>query len=36
MAEQRGILKAESTLDEVTFYKSKDGFMIRQKGAVSA
>jgi len=36
MAKQRGIFKAEGTLDEVTFYKSKDGFMIRQKGGVSA
>jgi hypothetical protein len=36
MAKQRGIFKAEGTLDEVTFYKSKDGFMLRQKGGVSA
>jgi hypothetical protein len=36
MAKQRGIFKAEGTIDEVTFYKSKDGFLIRQKGGVSA
>jgi hypothetical protein len=36
MAKQRGIFKVEGTIDEVTFYKSKDGFMIRQKGGVSA
>jgi hypothetical protein len=34
MAKQRGLFKAEGTLDEVTFYKSRDGFMIRQKGGV--
>lgn len=33
MAKQRGIFKAEGTIDEVTFYKSKDGYLIRQKGA---
>jgi hypothetical protein len=36
MAKQRGIFKVEGTIDEVTFYQSKDGFMIRQKGGVSA
>ena len=36
MAKQRGIFKVEGTVDEITFYKSKDGFLIRQKGGVSA
>lgn len=36
MARQRGMFKVEGTVDEITFYKSKDGFMIRQKGGVSA
>jgi hypothetical protein len=36
MAKQRGLFKVEGTVDEVTFYKSKDGFMLRQKGGVSA
>jgi hypothetical protein len=36
MAKQRGIFKVEGTLDDVTFYKSKDGFLVRQKGGVSA
>jgi hypothetical protein len=36
MAKQRGIFKVEGTLDEVTFYKSKDGYLVRQKGGVSA
>jgi hypothetical protein len=36
MAKQRGIVKVEGTIDELNFYKSKDGFRIRQKGGVSA
>lgn len=36
MAKQRGIFKAEGTLDDITFYKSKDGYLLRQKGGVSA
>lgn len=35
MAKQRGIFKVEGTLDDVTFYKSKDGFMVRGKGGVT-
>jgi len=35
MAKQKGIFKVEGTLDDVTFYKSKDGFMVRGKGGVS-
>ena len=36
MAKQKGIFKVEGTLDDVTFYKSKDGFMVREKGGISA
>lgn len=36
MAKQRGIFKAEGTIDEITFYKSKDGYLIRQKGGITA
>ena len=36
MAKQKGIFKVEGTLDEVTFYKSKDGYLVREKGGVSA
>jgi hypothetical protein len=36
MAKQRGMFKVEGTVDEITFYKSKDGYLIRQKGGVSA
>jgi hypothetical protein len=36
MARQKGILKLQGTLDDITFFKSKDGYMVRQKGGVSA
>lgn len=35
MAKQKGIFKVAGTLDEVTFYKTKAGYMIREKGGVS-
>lgn len=35
MAKNRSILKIEGTLDEMTFYKSKDGYLVRTKGGVS-
>ena len=35
MAKQKGIFKVKGTLDDVTFYKTKnDGFLIRQKSTV--
>ena len=36
MAKQKGILKLEGTLDDITFYKSQDGFLAKTKGGVSA
>jgi hypothetical protein len=36
MAKQKGVFKIEGTLDDVTFYKSKDGYLVREKGGVSA
>jgi hypothetical protein len=36
MAKQKGIFKVEGTLDDVTFYKSRDGYLVREKGGVSA
>ena len=36
MAKQKGIFKVEGTLDEVTFYKTRDGYLVREKGGVSA
>jgi len=34
MATQKGILKVKGTLDDITFYKSKDGYKMRTKGGV--
>lgn len=36
MPKQKGILKVKGTMDDLTFYKSKDGFMVRTKGGVDA
>lgn len=36
MARQKGILPIEGTLGNITFFKSKDGFMAREKGGVDA
>ena len=35
MARQKGILKIEGTIGDVTFYKSKDGHLAKAKGGVS-
>ena len=35
MAEQDGILKIKGTLGGITFYKSKDGYLVREKGGIS-
>ncbi|UKM63644.1 hypothetical protein GSB9_00187 [Flavobacteriaceae bacterium GSB9] len=35
MAKVNSIIKIEGTLDELTFYKSQDGYMVRTKGGVS-
>ena len=36
MARLKGLLKIEGTLDELTFYKSQDGHLVKTKGGVSA
>lgn len=36
MAKLKSLLKIEGTLDDLTFYKTKDGHMVRTKGGVSA
>ncbi len=36
MAKQNGILKLEGTIGNITFYKSQDGYLAREKGGVSA
>ncbi|WP_028296652.1 hypothetical protein [Olivibacter sitiensis] len=34
MARQSGIIKLKGTIGDITFYKSKDGYLARQKGGV--
>ncbi len=36
MATQEGILPIKGTIGNITFFKSKDGYLVRQKGGVSA
>lgn len=36
MAKQRGIIKLRGTIGDITFYKSKDGYMAREKGGIDA
>jgi hypothetical protein len=35
MAKLGGIIKLEGTLDNLTFYKSKDGYLVKTKGGIS-
>ena len=34
MAKQKGILKLDGTIGGITFYKSQDGYLAREKGGV--
>lgn len=36
MARQKSILKIEGTLGDITFYRSKDGYLVRERGGISA
>ncbi|KVV14596.1 hypothetical protein [Flavobacterium sp. TAB 87] len=36
MAQQKGIIKLRGTIGDITFYKTKDGHMAREKGGVDA
>ena len=36
MAQQKGIIPLQGTIGNITFYKSKDGFLAREKGGLSA
>lgn len=36
MARQKGIVKIKGTIGDMTFYKSRDGYMVREKGGVEA
>jgi len=36
MAEQKGIIKLRGTIGDITFYKTKDGHLAREKGGIDA
>lgn len=36
MARQKGIIKLKGTIGDITFYKSQDGYLTREKGGVEA
>ena len=36
MAKQKGIIKLEGTIGDITFFKSQDGYLAREKGGVPA
>lgn len=36
MARQKGIIKLKGTIGDITFYKSSDGYLAREKGGVDA
>jgi len=36
MARQKGIIKLKGTIGDITFYKTKDGYIAREKGGVDA
>jgi hypothetical protein len=36
MARQKGIIKIEGTVGDLTFYKSKDGHLVKEKGGIPA
>ena len=36
MAQQKGILQLKGTVGNITFYKSKDGYLAREKGGIDA
>jgi len=34
MAKQKGIIKIEGTIGDITFYRTRDGYLVREKGGV--
>ncbi|MFE3866987.1 hypothetical protein ACFX5E_02745 [Flavobacterium sp. LS2P90] len=36
MAKQKGIIKLKGTIGDITFYKTKDGYIAREKGGIDA
>jgi hypothetical protein len=35
MARQKGVMKVEGTIDDLTYYKTKDGYLVKRKSGVS-
>ena len=35
MARQKGIIKLKGSIGDITFYKSKDGYLAREKGGIN-
>jgi hypothetical protein len=36
MAKQRSIIKLDGTISDITFYKTKDGYLAKEKSSISA
>jgi hypothetical protein len=36
MAKQKGVIKLDGTIGNITFYKTQDGYLAREKGSVTA
>jgi hypothetical protein len=36
MARQKGIIKLKGTIGDITFYKTQDGHLAREKGGIDA
>ena len=36
MARQKGLIKLKGTMGDITFYRTADGYMAREKGGISA
>ena len=35
MAKQKGIIKLKGTIGDITFYKTQDGYLAREKGGIA-
>ena len=36
MARQKGLIKLHGTMGDITFYRTRDGYMAREKGGITA
>ena len=36
MARQKGLIKLKGTMGDITFYRTKDGYIAREKGGITA